>query len=146
MVKRKGESDKHDSIALKTFEPVKMQKQKQSDNGAGNLVVPGDTDSTALKTFEPVKQDQSGNGAGNPVVPGDTSSSSKATSTPAYAMLNTAFGIRKAITNTPLPAGKDTVLGGGPLVEYTFDDEYREDQKAYMKANGLKGLSASRWA
>ncbi|KAK8138843.1 hypothetical protein PG984_002223 [Apiospora sp. TS-2023a] len=107
--------------SLKTFEPVK--KQKSFEKGIGNPVVPG-----------------------NPVIPGDTSGSSKATSTSADVMVKTAFGTRKAIASTPLPAGKNSVLGGGPRAEYTFDDEYRQDQKAYMKANGLKGLSASRWA
>ncbi|KAK7908257.1 hypothetical protein PG985_015560 [Apiospora marii] len=86
----------------------------------------------SLKTFEPVKKQQQGeNGA-----------SSASTGV----IIKTEFGARKAIANTPLPSGKKTVLGGGPLVEYTFGDAYREDQKAYMAANGLKGLSASRWA
>ncbi|KAK7970364.1 hypothetical protein PG988_009437 [Apiospora saccharicola] len=61
-------------------------------------------------------------------------------------LVDTAFGAREAIVSTPLPADKSTVLGGGPLVEFTFDKTYREEQKAYMAKNGLKGLSASRWA
>ncbi|KAK7964993.1 hypothetical protein PG988_009997 [Apiospora saccharicola] len=188
--------------SLKTFEPVK--KQKSSEKGTGNPVVPGDTsgsfratptsadvmlktalgvrkhepsekcagnpfvpgnpifpgdtsgsfratptsaDVMMLKTALGIrKQEPSDKGTGNPVVLGDTSGSSKVTSTSADVMVKTAFGTRKAIASTPLPPGKETVLGGGPRVEYTFDDAYRQDQKAYMKANGLKGLSASRWA
>lgn len=115
MAKRQEISDKCDLIALKSFEPVQKQKQRED-------------------------------GAGNPVVPGDAGNLSKAASAEADVMVKTVFGARKAIANTPLAEGKTTVLGGGPLVEYTFDDAYREDQKAYMEANGLKGLSASRWA
>lgn len=62
------------------------------------------------------------------------------------AMVKTKFGLRKAITSTPFEKGKTTILGGGPLVEFVFDDSYREESRAYMQANGLKGLSASRWA
>lgn len=61
-------------------------------------------------------------------------------------LVDTAFGPREAIVSTPLPADRDTVLGGGTLVEFTFDETYREEQKAHMAKKGLKGLSASRWA
>ncbi|KAK8056499.1 hypothetical protein PG993_001726 [Apiospora rasikravindrae] len=102
----------------------------------------------SMKTYEPVQnQEQTTFGASNQAdAPSDASRSSDITETSADAMVETAFGLRKAIANTPLPAGKVSILGGGRLVEYTFDDAYREDQKAYMEANGLKGLSASRWA
>ncbi|KAK8089303.1 hypothetical protein PG997_004264 [Apiospora hydei] len=101
-----------------------------------------------MRTSEPVQnQEQTIFGASNLAdASSDASKSPGVTETDADAMVETAFGPRKAIANTPLPAGKDTILGGGRLAEYTFDDEYRENQKTYMEANGLKGLSASRWA
>ncbi|KAK8049340.1 hypothetical protein PG994_011070 [Apiospora phragmitis] len=100
----------------------------------------------STKTFEPVqKREPTKFGVSDSDAPSDASKTPVATATSADVMIETVHGLRKAIASTPLPAGKDTILGGGPLVEYTFDDAYREDQKAYMKANGLKGLSASRW-
>lgn len=104
---------------------------------------------TALKTMEPV---------GDPEHPKDHNSEhdttedtktlgkAKAAEPSSVAAVEEASGPSNAITSTPLPEEKRSILGGGPSVEFVFDDTYRKEQKEYMKANGLQGLSASRWA
>ena len=61
-------------------------------------------------------------------------------------MVDTPFGPREAIVSTQAPGSQKTILGGGPKVEFTIDQEYRDETKEHMAKNNLKGLSASRWA
>ncbi|KAK8124601.1 uncharacterized protein PG998_000360 [Apiospora kogelbergensis] len=66
----------------------------------------------SLKTMEPVvKKEHTALKATEPVAKNEHE-----------AMVKTKFGLRKAITSTPFEKGKTTILGGGPLVEFVFDD------------------------
>ncbi|KAK8088735.1 hypothetical protein PG997_003696 [Apiospora hydei] len=99
----------------------------------------------SLTTLEPVQKREPMDQADAP--PSTTLLKSIVTpETSEKVLVEMAFGSHEANVSTPLPANKDTVLGGGPLVEGEFDETYREEQEAYMAKKGLKGLSTSRWA